>query len=39
VIVRAVEGVARAQSLGVHPIELDAVLRETGAMLVRHLRR
>ena len=39
VIVRAVEGIARAQSLGVHAIDEDAAIRETAAMLVRHLRR
>lgn len=39
VIVRAVEGVTRAQSLGVHSIDEDAAIRETAAMLVRHLRR
>ena len=39
VIVRAVEGVTRGQALGVHPIDEEAAMRETAAMLVRHLRR
>ena len=39
VIVRAVEGVVRAHSLGLHAIDEEAALRETGAMLVRYLRR
>jgi AcrR family transcriptional regulator len=39
VIVRAVEGVIRAQSLGVHAIDENAAMRETVTMLVRHVRR
>ncbi|HTJ42678.1 MAG TPA: TetR/AcrR family transcriptional regulator [Kofleriaceae bacterium] len=39
VIVRSVEGVMRAQSIGLHAIDEDAVIRETASMLLRHLRR
>jgi AcrR family transcriptional regulator len=39
VIVRAVEGVIRAQSLAVHSIDENAAMRETATMLVRHFRR
>jgi AcrR family transcriptional regulator len=39
VIVRAVEGIARGHAMGVHVIDEDTLVRETAAMLLRHLPR